>query len=59
MKKVLKEIQDGTFEKEWVGAYKKEGQKAFQKYMDELEAHQIEKVGDKIRKMMWPNDTVT
>ncbi|MDA4116991.1 MAG: ketol-acid reductoisomerase [Thaumarchaeota archaeon] len=59
MKKVLKEIQDGTFEKEWVDAYSKEGQKAFQKYMDELEAHQIEKVGIKMRKMMWPNDSVT
>jgi len=59
MKSVLKEIQDGTFEKEWVAAYKKEGQKAFQKYMAELEAHQIEKVGVKIRKMMWPGETVT
>jgi ketol-acid reductoisomerase len=59
MKKVLKEIQDGTFDKEWVAAYKKEGQGAFQKYMNELEAHQIEKVGVKLRKIMWPNDTVT
>ena len=59
MKKVLKDIQDGTFEKEWVAAYKKEGQRAFQKYMDELEAHQVEKVGIKMRKMMWPNDQVT
>ncbi len=25
MKKVLKQIQDGTFAKEWVGAYEKEG----------------------------------
>ena len=59
MKKDLKEIQDGTFAKEWVRVYDKEGQKSFQKYMDALEAHQIEKVGTKLRKMMWPNDTVT
>ena len=59
MKKDLKEIQDGTFAKEWVSVYNKEGQKSFQKYMDKLEAHQIEKVGKKLRKMMWPNDLVT
>jgi ketol-acid reductoisomerase len=58
MKKDLKEIQDGTFAKEWVSVYNKEGQKSFQKYMDKLEAHQIEKVGKKLRKMMWPNDIV-
>ena len=27
MKKVLKEIQDGTFAKEWVNAYDKEGRR--------------------------------
>jgi len=27
--------------------------------MDALEAHQVEKVGKKLRKMMWPNDQVT
>jgi len=59
MKKVLKEIQSGKFAKEWVSVYEKEGQKSFQKYMDALEAHQIEKVGKKLRKMMWPNDLVT
>ena len=59
MKKDLKEIQDGTFAKEWVSVYNKEGQKSFQKYMDKLEAHQIGKVGKKLRKMMWPNDLVT
>ena len=36
MKKVLKQIQDGTFAKEWVGAYEKEGPQAFDKYMKEL-----------------------
>ncbi len=59
MKKDLKEIQDGTFAREWVSVYEKEGQKSFQKYMDALEAHQIEKVGKRLRKMMWPNDQVT
>jgi len=59
MKKDLKEIQDGTFAKEWVSVYEKEGPRSFQKYMDALEAHQIEKVGKKLRKMMWPNDEVT
>src|SRR5712692_3278823 len=58
MKKDLKDIQDGTFAREWVRVYESEGQKSFQKYMDALEAHQIEKVGTKLRKMMWPNDPV-
>lgn len=59
MKKVLKEIQDGTFAKEWVRAYEKEGPRSFGKYMDELDNHQIEKVGLTLRKMMWPNEEVT
>jgi len=59
MRNDLKEMQDGTFAKEWVSVYNKEGQRSFQKYMDALEAHQVEKVGKKLRHMMWPNDTVT
>ncbi len=59
MKKVLKEIQSGKFAREWVSIYEKEGEKSFGKYMDELDKHQIEKVGTKLRKMMWPNDQVT
>lgn len=59
MKKVMKEIQDGTFDKEWVNAYAKEGAKAFDKYMDKLDAHQIEKVGKKLRAMMWPGEEVS
>jgi ketol-acid reductoisomerase len=58
-KKILKEIQDGTFAKEWVGAYEKEGQKAFGKYMDELDAHPVETVGKKIRALMWPDEEVS
>jgi ketol-acid reductoisomerase len=59
MKKVLKEIQSGKFAKEWVSVYEKEGEKSFGKYMAELDKHQIEVVGKKMRRMMWPNDTVT
>jgi len=59
MKKVLKEIQDGTFAKEWVNVYAKEGTESFNKYMKELDAHPIEKVGKKIRTMMWPGEEVT
>jgi ketol-acid reductoisomerase len=59
MKKVMKEIQDGTFDREWVNAYAKEGPNAFDKYMEELDAHQIEKVGKKLRAMMWPGEEVS
>lgn len=55
MKKVLQMIQDGTFNEEWVSDYKKNGKNAFDRYMKELEAHQIEQVGKKMRQMMWPN----
>ena len=57
MKKVLTMIQDGTFNKEWIGNYQKDGKNAFDKYMKEMEAHQIEQVGKKMRKMMWPDST--
>lgn len=59
MKKVLNEIQSGKFAKEWVDAYNREGQKAFGKYMDELDKHQIEQVGKQMRAMMWPREQVT
>ena len=59
MKKVLTQIQDGTFAKEWVGIYEKEGKKSFDKYMEELDKHQIEVVGKKLRTMMWPGEEVT
>lgn len=57
MKKVLAEIQDGTFNHEWVSEYQKSGKDAFDKYMKEYDAHQIEKVGREMRKMMWPDST--
>ena len=57
MKKSLQLIQDGTFNQEWVSDYKKNGKNAFDRYMKEIEAHQIEKVGKAMRKMMWPDST--
>jgi len=57
MKKVLKMIQDGTFNNEWVTEYEKNGKDAFDKYMKKLDSHQIEQVGKQMRKMMWPDST--
>ena len=55
MKKVLTMIQDGTFNQEWTSEYQKSGKDAFDKYMKEYDAHQIETVGREMRKMMWPD----
>ena len=57
MKKILKEIQNGTFNEEWISKYQKNGKNAFDKYMKEIDAHQIEQVGKQMRKMMWPDST--
>ena len=57
MKKVLDMIQDGTFNDEWVKNYQNEGKAAFDKYMKELDNHQIEVIGKQMRKMMWPDST--
>lgn len=57
MKKVLSMIQDGTFNKEWVDSYKKDGRDTFDKHMREIDSHQIEQVGRRMRKMMWPDST--
>ena len=57
MKKVLEMIQDGTFNDEWIKNYQNEGKAAFDKYMKELDNHQIEVVGKQMRKMMWPDST--
>jgi ketol-acid reductoisomerase len=51
MKKVLKEIQDGTFAKNWM-AENRSGRKTFLKMREEGAAHQMEKVGEKLRSMM-------
>jgi len=57
MKKILKEIQNGTFNEEWISEYQKNGKNAFDRYMKEIDAHQIEQVGKKMRQMMWPDST--
>ena len=57
MKKVLDQIKDGTFNEEWTSDYKKNGKNAFDRYMKQLESHQIEQVEKKMRQMMWPGST--
>jgi ketol-acid reductoisomerase len=56
MKQILDEIQSGKFAKEWVENYRKDSKTAFAKLLDEVEKHEIEKVGKDLRKMMWPNE---
>ena len=55
MRRVLDEIQDGTFNEEWISQYQKNGKDSFDRYMREIDAHQIEQVGRRMRKMMWPD----
>ena len=55
MRKVLEMIQDGTFNREWISEYEKNGKDAFESYMRKYDEHQIEQVGKKMRKMMWPD----
>jgi ketol-acid reductoisomerase len=55
MKKILKEIQDGTFAKNWIKENEK-GRPMFNKVKEEQKNHLIEKVGAELRKMMkWIN----
>ncbi|MGZ5491076.1 MAG: ketol-acid reductoisomerase, partial [Nitrososphaeraceae archaeon] len=56
MREVLSEIQTGQFAHEWITSYKNEGKNAFQRYMHDIESHQIEKVGKEMRKMLWPEE---
>jgi len=51
MKKILKEIQSGSFAKEWMEENKK-GRPNFNKLREECDHHLIEKVGAELRKMM-------
>lgn len=53
MKTILKEIQSGKFAEEWFDVYEKERKDSFEKYIKKLEGHQIEKVGERLRRMMW------
>ena len=58
MKDVLSEIQSGEFANEWVNNYKKDKKSAFSVMLQELENHEIERVGKDLRRMMWPQDKV-
>jgi len=51
MKQILKEIQDGTFVKEWMDEHKS-GQIKFKQMRADGAKHQIEEVGAKLRSMM-------
>ena len=51
MRGILKEIQDGSFAKEWIEENEK-GQPTLKKLREEYLNHPIEKVGAQLRKMM-------
>ena len=55
MRQILKEVQDGSFAKEWI-AENDEGRKRFTRLRQEGRNHQIENVGKELREMMpWLN----
>jgi ketol-acid reductoisomerase len=55
MKKILKEVQDGTFAKEWINEAKTGG-KNFKAMKEKDKNHPVEVVGKKLRKLMsWIN----
>ncbi len=51
MQKILSDIQDGTFAREWI-AENHEGAHKFQAFRKADTEHQIEKVGADLRQMM-------
>jgi ketol-acid reductoisomerase len=51
MKKILGEIQDGTFAKNWMAEYDA-GLPNYKKYVEEGQNHPIEKTGAKLRPLM-------
>jgi ketol-acid reductoisomerase len=56
MRRILGEIQDGTFAKEWIGE-DDNGRPNFTKLREQGKAHQIEEVGGKLRPLMsWISD---
>ncbi|MGB3441376.1 MAG: ketol-acid reductoisomerase [Actinophytocola sp.] len=59
MRKILGEIQDGTFAKEWVGE-DEAGRPNFRKLVEQGEQHPIEEVGKKLRGLMsWVDRPIT
>jgi ketol-acid reductoisomerase len=59
MRKILDEIQDGTFAREWI-AEDDNGRPNFAKYREEGAAHPVEVVGRKLRSMMsWVDRPIT
>jgi ketol-acid reductoisomerase len=51
MKRILAEIQDGTFAKRWMEEYDA-GLPNYKKYVEEGHNHPIEKTGAKLRPLM-------
>ncbi|WP_298178928.1 ketol-acid reductoisomerase [Saccharomonospora sp.] len=59
MKAILREVQDGTFAKEWVGEDEK-GRPNFTKLQEAGEKHSIEETGRKLRGLMsWVDRPIT
>jgi ketol-acid reductoisomerase len=58
MKQILKEIQDGTYARNWI-AENESGRERFEATRQREQAHQIEKVGAQLREMMTFLDPVT
>ncbi|MFN3975415.1 MAG: ketol-acid reductoisomerase [Dehalococcoidia bacterium] len=57
MAQILKEVQDGTFAREWI-AENDEGRKRFLRMREEESKHPIEQVGKQLREMMpWLKQT--
>lgn len=52
MRKILREIQTGKFAMEWIGEATKNKQRKFFRLRQKMKLHPIEKIGEKLRKMM-------
>ena len=59
MKQILKEIQDGTYARNWIAENESSGRERFEATRHREQAHQIEKVGAQLREMMTFLDPVT
>jgi ketol-acid reductoisomerase len=54
MKKILTEVQDGTFARQWIAENEKNGKRGYNKLLKADMDHKIEKVGAKLRaRMPW------